>query len=98
MKIIDYIEATDLKNKTESERSKLLCFYHLKETNEAQFSMTTVSELLVQSGFSAPNTSRLKEKLIKGRERAFMKTKGSSAKIEFIPAIYQSLEKSYGAL
>jgi len=97
MKIIDYIEATDLKSKTESERSKLLCFYHSKETNEMQISMATISDLLVQSGFNAPNTSRLKEKLTKGKEKAFLKSKNST-KIEFIPAVFQSLEKRYGNL
>lgn len=97
MKIIDFIEQVELQSKSESERAKLLCFYYYKETSEQQFTMATVSDLLIQSGFNAPNTSRLKEKLIKGKERAFLKTKGRTA-IEFIPAIIQALEKDIGKL
>lgn len=98
MKILDFINETELNSKTESERATLLCFFHYKETAEQQFSMSLVSELMVTSGFNAPNTSRLKEKLLKGKDKAFLKTKGKTPTIEFIPASLQSLEKNYGHL
>lgn len=93
MQIIDFLEATELKVKSESEKAKLLCFYHFKETGEAAFSMALISELMVNSGFNAPNTSRLKDKLTKGKDKSFIKTKGKTTTIEFVPAVLQSLEK-----
>ena len=98
MQIIDFLEATELKIKTENEKAKLLCFFHYKETGNCVFTMALISELMVNSGFNAPNTSRLKDKLIKGKEKAFLKTKGKATTIEFVPAILQSLEKSIGCL
>lgn len=98
MQIIDFLEATEIKTKTESEKAKLLCFYHYKETGNNVFTMALISELMVRSGFNAPNTSRLKDKHIKGKDKAFLKTKGKATTIEFVPAILQSLEKSTGCL
>ena len=60
MKIIDFIDRTELSNKSETEKAKLLCLYHYKENGEQQFSMTQISDLMLQCGFNAPNTSRLK--------------------------------------
>ena len=37
--------------------------------------MQDISEMMILSGFNAPNTSRLKEKLLKGRDKAFTKSK-----------------------
>lgn len=98
MKIIDFIEATELNTKSESERAKLLSFYYYKETGNQQFSMTQISDLLVKSGFNFPNTSRLKNNLIKGKGKTFLKSKSSSTMLEFIPAVIQSLEKDWGKL
>lgn len=96
MKIIDYIEATGLNNMTEVERAKMLCFYHHKETAENMFSMPLISDLMVKSGFNAPNSSRLKDKLVKGKGKAFLQPKGKSAILEFIPTTLQELERNYG--
>ena len=98
MQIIDFLEATELKVKSESEKAKLLCFYHFKETGEVAFSMALISELMVNSGFNSPNTSRLKDKLTKGKDKSFIKTKGKITTIEFVPAVLQSLEKNIGGL
>lgn len=98
MKIIDFINATELNSKSESEKARLLCFYHFKETGEQVFSMSLVSDLMVNSGFNAPNTSRLKDKLIKGKDKAFKTTKGKTTTIEFIPVILQTLETNIGGL
>ncbi len=98
MKIIDYVEKTNLQNKAETERAKLLCFYNYKEKGETQFSMALISDLLIMCGFNAPNTSRLKNKLIKGKEKTFLIIKGSTSDVEFIPMVLQELEKNIGAL
>lgn len=98
MQILDFIEKSNLTQKNECERAMLLCFFHYKETNETVFSMSLISNLFVQCGFSVPNGSRLKTKLTKGRYKAFIKSKGKDTTIEFIPAILQGLEKAYKGL
>lgn len=95
MQILDFIEFSKLNTLPELERAKHLCFYHYKETNEDKFTMTLVSELMVNSGFNKPNMSRLREKLIKGKGKIFLSIKGTKNKYIFIPAILQELEKEY---
>jgi len=96
MKILDFIEMVDLKNKTEVERTKLLCYYHFKETNISQFTMTMICNILEQCGFNKPNVSRLKDKLIKGKEKTMLLSKTVKGTLEFIPAVFQGLEKELG--
>lgn len=98
MKILDFIEKTKLADRSESEKAKLLCFFHYKETDESLFSMPLISNLFVQCGFNVHNSSRLKTNLTKGKEKAFVNSKGKTATIEFIPAILQSTEKEYAVL
>ncbi len=96
MQILDFIEKTDLSKQNECEKAKLLCFYNYKETGNAVFSMALISELMINSGYNAPNTSRLKDKLTSGKNKAFLKSKGKTTTIEFVPAVLQSLEKTMG--
>jgi hypothetical protein len=98
MELLQFIENTSLNGKTEAERTKLLCFYYYKETGTQKFSMTLISEYLQKCGFSAPNTSRLKDKLIKGQAKFFITAKDPKNEYEFIPVVLQSLEKEYGVL
>ncbi len=95
MKILDFVDLTNLNTRTEAERAKLLCFYHYNETDERQFSMTLISDLMQQFGFNIPNVSRLKDKLIKGKDKIFLPIKGSKGEYKFIPAILQGLEREY---
>lgn len=98
MQILDFIERTELLKKSEFEKAKLLCFFHYKETGDKVFSMSIISNLFIQCGFNTPNSSRLKTKLTKGKDKAFFNSKSKMATIEFIPAILQGLEKSYNVL
>ena len=93
MLILDYIELVDLKSKDEAERAKLLCYYYFKETSETVFSIKKISELMEQCGFSKPNPSRLKDHLIKGTNKSFINSKTEKNKLEFIPVVFQSLDK-----
>lgn len=97
MELLEFMELVDLKNKTELERAKLICFYRYQEYQERDFSMSIISETLVQCGFSAPNTSRLKDKLLKGKDKCFILFKNDKNRIEFIPVIVQSLVKELGS-
>lgn len=96
MEIIDFLNLCNLNSKTEAERAKLLCFYHYKETQNQHFSMTMISDLIVRSGFSMPNTSRLKDKLTKGKQKVFLPIKGKNGMFEFIPVVLQEIEKQLG--
>ena len=94
MKILDFIEKMELNRKSECDKARLLCYFHYKETSESLFSMSLITDLFIQCGFSAPNSSRLKNKLIKGKEKSFIVSKEKGTTIEFIPAVLQSIEKS----
>lgn len=96
MNLHEFVELTELNKKPEIERAKLLCFYHFKETSEDSFSMKLISELMQQSGFLAPNKSRLKANLIKGRNRAFLLQKGNSERLCFVSIVLQHLENELG--
>lgn len=96
MKILDYIDLINLKSKTEVERAKFICYYYFKETNETIFTMAIISDYTEQFGFNKPNVSRLKEKLIKGKDKILLPSKVHKGTLEFIPAVLQSLEREFG--
>jgi hypothetical protein len=58
--------------------------------------MSDISDMMCAAGLNAPNTSRLRNKLLQGKEKILMPQKGSKCDLEFIPAIFQGLEKEYG--
>ncbi len=49
-----------------------------------------------RAGFNAPNTSRLKGKLLNGKNKVFITTKDSKSVYEFIPIVLQILEQEFG--
>lgn len=95
MEIIDFISISELVSKNEVERAKLLCYFHLKETQQQLLSMSIITELFLNAGFNAPNTSRLKEKLLKTKCLKISKSDKDNTFLEFIPAVLQSLEREY---
>jgi hypothetical protein len=97
MKISDFIEKTSLNSKSEPERAKLVCFYAYKETGKITFNMNDIADLLVNCGFSKPNLSRLKNSILKGKNKVFISSKLDN-NLEFIPAILENLIKEYGML
>ena len=95
MQLLKFIELSQLNTCSEVDRAKLLCFYHYKENAENHFTMSLVIDLIVKSGYNSPNASRLREKLIKGKDKIFLPIKGSKTEYCFIPAVLQSLEKEH---
>ncbi|PKL22547.1 MAG: hypothetical protein CVV48_01800 [Spirochaetae bacterium HGW-Spirochaetae-4] len=93
MKILDYIELVELINKTELERTKYLCYYHYREKNVSMFTMALILDLFTCCGFNRPNATRLKNKLIKGKDKIMLLSKEKVGTLIFIPVIFQSLEK-----
>jgi hypothetical protein len=53
---------------------------------------------MIDSGYNAPNTSRLKEQLVKGKNKVFVAKKNSCIVLYFIPAVYQRIEQEIGYL
>ena len=98
MQLLKFMESVDLAAKQETERAKLLCFYHYKEDGETAFTMATISLWLEECNFSKPNASRLKEHLTKGKGKSFLVSKAAKGAIEFVPAVLQAMERDYGAL
>ncbi|MPM17360.1 hypothetical protein SDC9_63749 [bioreactor metagenome] len=96
MKILDFCNLTQLAQRSEAEKATLLCYYHTKESNDKTFSMANISELLINAGFNAPNCSRLRYNLIKGKKKAFLISKQGKGSLEFIPAIFQSIDLEFG--
>lgn len=95
IKIIDFIEMTELVSKSETEKAKLLCYYHLKESGEMNFAMSLISRLFEEFGFSKPNTSRLKDKLSKGKGKVMLSSKKVNNDLEFVPVVFQVLEQEF---
>ncbi len=95
MQLLEFIEYTNLNTQSETDKAKLLCFYQYRKSRENLFTMALVSELFLKSGFNAPNLSRLKDKLIKGKNKIFLPVKGSKLEYNIIPTILQSLEKEF---
>ena len=98
MQLLNYMEAVELREKAEAERAALICFYHYKENAQSAFTMSDISNWMEECGFSRPNTSRLKDKLLKGKGKTFLPSKAGKGTIEFIPAVLQSLERVHGSL
>lgn len=96
MQIYEFAIKNDVANKKETEKAKLLCYFHYKESGETLFSMSKMSEIIVDAGFNAPNTSRLKDSLIKGKEKAFLLSKKNKGSLEFIPAVLQEMDLTIG--
>ncbi|MEC5425643.1 hypothetical protein QGM71_19370 [Virgibacillus sp. C22-A2] len=94
MQLLDFIKLTQLNTCTEVERAKLLCFYHYKETGETLFTMSLISNLMKQCGYNAPNSSRLRDKLLKGKDKVFLSEKSYNNKFSFIPTKLQELMKN----
>ena len=98
MQLLKYMEAVELAIKSEVERAKLLCYYHLKEEGEVAFSLPNISNWMEECNFSKPNTSRLKTNLTKGKGKAFLLSKSDKNAVEFVPTVLQTLDREYGQL
>lgn len=98
MHLLDFMEEVKLAEKIESDRAKLLCFYHYKEDGITVFTMSDISRWMEECNFNKPNVSRLKKNLTKGKLKAFILSKENQNSIEFVPAVLQLLERDQGML
>lgn len=93
MQLLDFIEKNNLTSNDEKSRCKHLAFWYCKINKEFVFNKNLIEKLFQDAGFSKPNFSRLKDKLIKGKDKIFIETKQG---LEFIPATLQFLEREVG--
>ena len=96
MQLLKFMEAVSLCGKAEKERAKLLCFYHYKEEGIAEFTISNIASWMEECGFSRPNLSRLRDNLLSGRDKSFLRSKITKNALQFVPAVLQSLERDYG--
>src|SRR5690625_7892913 len=67
MKLMQYIDRTNLLTCTEIEKVKLLCYFHLKKNKVLEFHLKDVSNWFNELNLSTPNTSLLKSKILSSR-------------------------------
>ncbi|PHQ57054.1 MAG: hypothetical protein COC16_02010 [Lutibacter sp.] len=82
MTIGQFIKKTDLSEKSELEKVKYVGFFLLKEKKNSDFTVSELSQLFSDVGFSKPNSSRLTDKIKKSRD--FIKgTRNNSFTLHF---------------
>ncbi len=96
MQLLDFIELIKLKERSEVERAKYLCYFSLKENSEEIFTMNSISYLFSIARFNKPNVSRLKTKLLKGPHKIFLCPPKKPNMFIFIPTILQELDRELG--
>ena len=96
MLVFDFITEYALASKTQSEQAVLLCYHSYKEEGTTMFTMSDISALMLNAGYNRPNSSRLKESLLKGKNKAFVLSKANKGLLTFIPAKLQELDSSFG--
>lgn len=96
MKLYDYIQKTDLNSKIQTTKAKLLCFYYFTERKKSVFTIPDIIEFFEDAGLSKPNSSRIKNNLIK--EKVLKLKKGSKKDFVFIPTTLSALQSELGNL
>ncbi len=98
LQLLKYMEEVNLSAKSEAERAALLCYYHFKENGQTEFSISSIATWMEECNFNRPNTSRLKEKLTKGKDKSFLLAKTDKSAMVFVPAVLQMMERNYSSL
>lgn len=75
MKLAQFVSATDLLAAKEIEKVRLLAFFHLKESQLAEFSTNDVATWFDELGLAAPNRTRLRRNI--GKSKAFVQGNGA---------------------
>ncbi len=96
MKILDYIDATNLTSQNQTCQASLLCYFHFKNTGEELFDMKGIQELFSDAGLNTINTSRVKKNLLNKKQMRI--SKGMKNTLEFVPSTLQEIEKKYAQL
>lgn len=95
MLLIDYIESCNLEACNEIDKFKLLCFYKYKEDRISVFKISDIIGLFTEAGFSKPNVSRLKTKLVTDKK---MKINFKKGEAEFTLHTLQSYDRQLSSL
>lgn len=96
MELIDYLELVKMNEMPQNVRARLLCFYCYKEVGQVCFAMSLITSMFEKCGYSRPNVSRLRDSLMKGKDKAFVESKERKGELVFVPVILQQLERQYG--
>lgn len=98
MTLLEYKIKTELDSKTQPEQAKFICYYQFKENDITTFSMMDINKWFIEFGFRQINTSRLKDSLLKGKNKTFIYSHGNKNLIEFVPIQLDILESEYSHL
>lgn len=92
LQLLDFLEAVKASGKKEIERVELLMFYHMKKEGCDKFDMKKICDILTDAGYSLPNTSRLKAKMISSKIFKYSKKDDN---FSFLSIALQKNEKEY---
>lgn len=96
MELIDYLELVKMNDQSQNLRARLLCYYCYKEYEQYSFSMSLIADMFEKCGYCKPNLSRLKDNLIKGKDKCFVGSKEHKGELVFVQVTLQQLERQYG--
>ena len=65
MKLIEFMEKTNISAQSQADQAALLCYFHLKNTGESCFDMQAIGTLFSDAGLKSINATRVKNTLIK---------------------------------
>lgn len=95
MKLIDFIEKSELSAKKQEEQIALLCYWHYKNTRENTFDMQAIGSLVINAGFKPINSTRVKNALIKSGKMQLVD--GLLNTMKFCTLTLETYEKDYAS-
>lgn len=98
MNLSEYKTKVKLDDKNQAEQAKYICYYQYKENGITPFSMSDISRWFIDFGYSQINVSRLKNNLIKGKNKSLIVSKTNKDLLEFIPIQLENLVQELAGL
>jgi hypothetical protein len=98
MILLEYKTKVELDDKVQAEQAKYICYYQYKENGVASFSMSDISQWFIDFGYNQINVSRLKNNLIKGKNKSFVVSRTNKESLEFIPIQLENLSQELASL
>ncbi|WP_342487606.1 DUF4145 domain-containing protein [Bacillus sp. FSL M8-0266] len=68
MNLSKFIDYSDFLSHSEIDKTKLLCYFFMKNEEALEFNMNDVKKWFLNTGLSSPNTSRLRRNIIKSKD------------------------------
>jgi len=95
MQLIDFVDACDMKSKTDIEIYELLCYFTMRENGVMVFSVKKMIHLYEDAGLPAPDKKDLNKK---AKKHPRFRPHGIEGTLKFANGVVGSLDKEYGHL